>query len=1113
MAENSVKIKIDGDDSGFQSTLSGIGKKAKAGLADVKAGIDMATAALNKFADVAKKGIDYNATMESYRTSFEVMTGSAEKATEVVERLRKMGAETPFETTDLVKTTQLLMQYGFTADDAISKMSMLGDIAQGNREAMNSIALGYAQMSSAGKVNLQDIKQMINGGFNPLQEISERTGESMASLYDRISKGTMSIDEITQSMVNATSEGGKFYQSMEKQSQTLSGQLATLQDNANELLGSITSGMAENLSNELLPMVNNIIGELQSAFDKGGFDGLLDSATDMIPDLLGMMTGKLDDAITGLTRWAPKLAEKLTQAFPQAFKSAMSAAPQITTALFDVASNVLSGLVAMLPELVPVLADGIFNMISSAFTGIDQLVTGLFAGVEKWFHDGQEKIAGIWVSSENVEKVKLGLEADIDISEAETSIETAYSTLRTALQTDLLTPEQKDEIISMIGDDYDAIKAKLMEFGLSDEEAGTLATQITEAGNALVEAYEGLNVGLDATTLARLTAQANGSRIVLKGLLKDAGLDDSDIAEVVGVYDEMTGKLGEQTPSIMEEIYDKLTDGKPDDEQTVSSLKEQITNYIDGLLTELDTAYNTKLAELDTTAEDYKEKKATLDEWYSTTKSEITEMNNGMTSLVDELANAPASVVQARLEEFAEMERQLLGLEDKIDGMTEKARTAAENAFQVVRSGANADEETIGLAINLKATEFKIDEQSAEDAYNAAVEDLNKKLASGEISKEEYNAQLESAQGDLDAAKAAAQAAYQKALSEIFSGIAESEGNDEALAAAMQAVDAQTLITDMLNNAFDDSGNIDVNKLTNVTEAIQGVLGDAFNTDNLLKAAQNGDIGETFNLLEAAAAMIDATSADDVKTALGGKLGEAYSAALSEGVLTGTDFDTASSSEQLAAIMTSIGQDAATSAEPEIEAAVVSSVGNSLFGTDEAIREKMGQAKETAATEAQGVAKATDVTPEMTSTGNNSGQGFLSALRTKLSESVTMARQKALEIATTMRNALQIKSPSRVMMEIGSFTGQGYEEGLRASMAEAINTAKVMSGQIVTAADLSQTMRVNIPNLNQEIKLANEQSSVPINLDGKQIAEIQGYNNSARIAWQNTKSAKGVGSR
>ena len=136
--------------------------KVKAGLADIKAGIDMAAAAANKLGEIAAKGINYNATIESLQTSFEVMTGSATKAAEVVERLRKLGAETPFEMADLAGTTQLLMQYGFTADDAIDKMRMLGDIAQGNAQAMTSIATGYAQMSSAGKVNLQDIKQMIN---------------------------------------------------------------------------------------------------------------------------------------------------------------------------------------------------------------------------------------------------------------------------------------------------------------------------------------------------------------------------------------------------------------------------------------------------------------------------------------------------------------------------------------------------------------------------------------------------------------------------------------------------------------------------------------------------------------------------------------------------------------------------------------------------------------------------------------------------------------------------------------------------------------------------------------------------------------------------------------
>lgn len=159
---NSVKIRIDGDASDLEKKLKSVGNTAKAGLADIKAGIDLASAAAQKLFDVAKGGVNYNATIEQLKTSFEVMTGSAEKAAEVTERLRTMGAETPFEMKDLASTTQLLMQYGFTADEALDRMKMLGDVAQGNVQAMNSIALGYAQMASAGKVNLVDIKQMIN---------------------------------------------------------------------------------------------------------------------------------------------------------------------------------------------------------------------------------------------------------------------------------------------------------------------------------------------------------------------------------------------------------------------------------------------------------------------------------------------------------------------------------------------------------------------------------------------------------------------------------------------------------------------------------------------------------------------------------------------------------------------------------------------------------------------------------------------------------------------------------------------------------------------------------------------------------------------------------------
>ena len=270
MSDGSVVIDTSLNNDGLKKGINNIG-----GSFDKLKSI--ATRALGTigFGALVKEGVQYNATVEQLQTSFEVMTGSATKATDIVEKLKEIGAKTPFEFTGLAETTQLLMNYGFEADDAISKMQMLGDISQGSAEKMNRIATAYGQMSSAGKVSLEDVKQMIEAGFNPLQEISQNTGESMASLYDRISKGTISIDEITASMERSTSAGGKYFQSMEKQSQTLNGQWSTAKDNFSNLLGSILKPISELLTNTILPAVNNFMSKLQEKIDNGGLDNFL----------------------------------------------------------------------------------------------------------------------------------------------------------------------------------------------------------------------------------------------------------------------------------------------------------------------------------------------------------------------------------------------------------------------------------------------------------------------------------------------------------------------------------------------------------------------------------------------------------------------------------------------------------------------------------------------------------------------------------------------------------------------------------------------------------------------------------------------------------------------
>ena len=259
----------------FADSISDEFKKASSSVTNFIKGAIGVTAVATALKEVAVAGIKYNATIEQYSTSFEVMTGSAEKATEVVEELKDVAAKTPFELSDLAETTQLLMNYGFTADDAMKKMQMLGDISQGSADKMNRIAMAYGQMSSAGKVQLEDIKQMIEAGFNPLQEISESTGESMESLYDRISKGTISVDEITASMERSTSVGGRYFQSMDKQSQTVNGQLSTLKDNWNSLLGEAMQPLSDFLSSTLLPKLNDLISSLTAKIDTANWDNLI----------------------------------------------------------------------------------------------------------------------------------------------------------------------------------------------------------------------------------------------------------------------------------------------------------------------------------------------------------------------------------------------------------------------------------------------------------------------------------------------------------------------------------------------------------------------------------------------------------------------------------------------------------------------------------------------------------------------------------------------------------------------------------------------------------------------------------------------------------------------
>lgn len=912
----------------------------------------------------------------------------------------------------------------------------------------------------------------------------------MADLYDRISKGTMAISEITESMKYATSEGGKFYQSMEKQSQTLSGQLSTLKDNANELLGSITSGMSEDLASSMLPLANEMIANLQNAFESGGTDRLISTATDMIPDLLNMMSGKLENAISGLSKWAPKGADALLKALPRAIKASTSAVPQITSALFDVASVVVRDLVGMLPELVPELWFGLGDMLKSVASGGLSIIEGLYDGIEQAFHKGQKKIAGVWVDESRIAKhdLRIDLSLSADTSGAKSKIEAAYGEIRAALNAGPLTPAQKEEIIGMIGDDYDAIYAKLISFGLDPEESSGIAETISGMGQQFIDGFNGLNVGIDSKNLARLALQAYGSRLKLQKILTAEGLSDEEIGQVIAVFDEMNGKLNEQIPSVVQEIYDKLSDGKPDDQQTVESLTSKIGSYINGLIEKTKKAYEGKLKELDPAASDYAEKKAEIDAWYASTTEEIQGMDTGMRTLVSTLAGQPTKVVKARIDEFVEWEQRVAALEEKIDAANAKASTEADMAYNAVRAGAQVSDEQLDLAFNAKVSKFALDKQSAEDAFAKAEKELLEQFDNREISLDEYNTQHEGLEQEKNAAIAAAQQEFEQAFGQIMLGLAKSEGNYDTVVDSMGKSASARMVKALIDSLSLENVALSNEELTQVSGMLTQLYGDTFTADTILSAVDNpGTLAAMKAALLAAYADLAGQIDDSVLT---GRIGELFSSAIQNGVLEGTtlDVDTDDSSAQLAVLYSALFSAAAEEAKPGVTAS-----SESLMGST-----------------ADAVENARD---DMETSGEYATDGVIDGVNSKKTEMYNAGVALGRELNRGFRSTLEINSPSRVMMKNGEYAGRGLEQGLDASMRRAVLLAKRLSGEIVTSADLSQTMRVNMPDLAQEITIANEQSATPINLDGKQIASIQGGNNRAQLAWERARTARGYGYR
>ena len=166
---------------------------------------------------------------QSMQTAIETMVGK-DMAGVLIPQIKELAKVSPLTLSDMVNAEKMMLGFNIQAEDTIRYLQALSDISMGDGVKFKSLTLAFSQMSATGKLMGQDLNQMINAGFNPLQIIAEKTGKSIATLKEEMSKGSVSAEMVQQAFIDATSAGGKFYQMSENASKTINGQLSMMQD-------------------------------------------------------------------------------------------------------------------------------------------------------------------------------------------------------------------------------------------------------------------------------------------------------------------------------------------------------------------------------------------------------------------------------------------------------------------------------------------------------------------------------------------------------------------------------------------------------------------------------------------------------------------------------------------------------------------------------------------------------------------------------------------------------------------------------------------------------------------------------------------------------------------
>lgn len=227
--------------------------KKGAALAGITYGVD-------KIKQLGSEIISVRGEIQQLQIAFETMLGSKEKADRMMADIKKLALSTPFTLTEVADNTKQIIAMGIASDKAIDTVKMLGDVAAGVSVPLWRVAINYGQVSALGKLQSREIRDFAMAGIPIVEELGKMLGKTSSEIYSMVEAGRIGFPEVEQAFKNMSGEGGKFYNLMEKQNASVTGQISKLKDSIQLMfneIGQDSEGVIYTSINAVSSLVDN----------------------------------------------------------------------------------------------------------------------------------------------------------------------------------------------------------------------------------------------------------------------------------------------------------------------------------------------------------------------------------------------------------------------------------------------------------------------------------------------------------------------------------------------------------------------------------------------------------------------------------------------------------------------------------------------------------------------------------------------------------------------------------------------------------------------------------------------------------------------------------------